>query len=88
VILQSAILFLLWRQNSISDPEHDAVLRGKTVETGDDINGLYKTSRLSCAPKHLHSKLMSSSISPVYLPEARRRDVYTQHDDQREQDGD
>ena len=45
VLLQGAILLLLWRQNVSSDlvGESDAVLKGRVVETGGDINGLYKT---------------------------------------------
>jgi hypothetical protein len=88
VLLQSAILFFLWRQNSTSDPEHDAVLRGKTIETGDDINGLYKTSELPWCHNRSTLELISCSISPVYIFEARYGDVHTQHDDERKPNGD
>ena len=46
VFLQSIIIFLLWRQPVRGEMpgESDDVLKGKTIETGDDINGLYKTS--------------------------------------------
>ncbi len=43
VLLQSIIiLIMLWR-NIRGGGETDAALKGKTVETGGDINGLYKT---------------------------------------------
>lgn len=45
--LQTIIVLLLWlRPEVVHDRETQAVLKGKSVETGDDINGLYRT----CAP--------------------------------------
>jgi hypothetical protein len=45
VFLQTVMIILLWRQNvrGGASGESDTVLKGKIVETGDDINGLYKT---------------------------------------------
>ncbi|EXJ76932.1 hypothetical protein A1O3_10089 [Capronia epimyces CBS 606.96] len=48
VVLQSLIILLLlgrdmWPSRGERDRETDPVLKGKVVETGGDINGLYKT---------------------------------------------
>lgn len=42
--LQSLIIFLLCRRHEVGG-EMDDVLKGKVVETGDDINGLYRTCK-------------------------------------------
>ncbi|OAG34714.1 hypothetical protein AYO21_11106 [Fonsecaea monophora] len=45
ILLQTIILVLLWRQGRTgTGGEMDPELKGKTVETGGDINGLYKTT--------------------------------------------
>lgn len=42
--MQTAILAVLWRQNSQGQVSKETgVLKGKMIETGDDINGIYKT---------------------------------------------
>lgn len=43
--LQSVIIFLLCHRPG-AESEVDPTLKGKVVETGDDINELYKTSEL------------------------------------------
>ena len=43
VALQAVMIALIAWPRFASDSETEAVLRGKKVETGDDINGLYKT---------------------------------------------
>jgi hypothetical protein len=49
--LQTIIVLLLWlRPKVVHDRETQAVLKGKSVETGDDINGLYRT----CVPLFLN----------------------------------
>jgi hypothetical protein len=44
VALQAVIIVLLSWPHITGRGETDAVLKGKFVETGGDINGLYKTS--------------------------------------------
>lgn len=43
------IMLLLWRNISAGDNETQSVLKGKVVETGGDINGLYKTCEFKCS---------------------------------------
>jgi hypothetical protein len=41
--LQIIIALLLWRPTGLVEREFQSVLKGKHVETGGDINGLYQT---------------------------------------------
>lgn len=45
VALQTTMIALVAWPRFSSDGEIEAVLRGKKVETGDDINGLYRTGK-------------------------------------------
>jgi hypothetical protein len=45
VVLQSIIIMIMLWRNIRGGGETDSALKGKTVETGGDINGLYKTRK-------------------------------------------
>jgi len=45
VFLQAIIIAVLLLPRLVNKGEIDPVLKGKVVETGDDINGLYKTGK-------------------------------------------
>lgn len=44
IVLQAVIIVLLSWPHTVGQREKDVVLKGKFIETGSDINGLYKTS--------------------------------------------
>jgi len=46
VFLQAIIIAVLLLPKLVSKGEIDPVLKGKVIETGDDINGLYKTCKI------------------------------------------
>jgi hypothetical protein len=63
--LQSIIIFLLCQRPS-TEGEMDATLKGKVVETGDDINELYKTCELiPSARKEVYSHKARNVIDTV-----------------------
>jgi hypothetical protein len=62
-----------------------ATTAAKTVETGGDINGLYKTCKYHSFSRLDYSR--SSSLTPNSVPyihflETRRREIHPQYDDQ------
>lgn len=79
VFLQSVILFLIWWQR-VREPtgEAERVLKGKVVETGGDINGLYQTSE--CSVLDVNTVLTIFSLTHIHVSQAGRGEIHTQHD--------
>jgi hypothetical protein len=82
VLLQSILILLVFlKQDNNTQPKGDLQeISGsdRYVETGSDINGLYKTcmhrdSSLICHRRLFHLNLLFNSISLLHIPEARRR---------------
>lgn len=63
MFMQTFIVVLLLQRNSQERVlEETGVLRGKTVETGDDINEIYKTCKCPLSLQVLASSKLMSSI--------------------------
>jgi hypothetical protein len=80
--LQLAIIGLLLLRTG----RRESNATSKVVETGDDINGLYKTchsTELRIA-RDEHTELTVHSIAYLYVLEARRRYLHSKHDDKQQ----
>lgn len=90
LILSLQLLIMIFLIRPVPEKSDNCVLSGKEgfIETGDDINGLYKTC--TCCPDVIHLLLVVQkansryrSISYIYVPQARGGQIRSKYDIQR-----